>query len=139
MQSNIEFEIEKMHAPYEYIRELVKKICEDHEGKRNLHIKLVLPDLYLEQPEKSNRLADSNSSDVMKQIIDGITKIVSENIDDMARSGLAHFSENTEKCIRNIARDEFSNIMWRDLHSRCPELVKELRAKFPALVPDLPE
>lgn len=103
MEHNIEFEIVSGNASYEYIRELVKKICEDHEGKRNLHIKLILHDLYSEQLES---LSKSNASD---------------------------------ETIRNIIREEISRVMWSDLQARFPELVQELRAKFPALVPCLPE
>ena len=35
----IEVDIET-NLNYDEIRELVKKICEDHEGKRDLHIKI---------------------------------------------------------------------------------------------------
>ncbi len=35
--------------------------------------------------------------------------------------------------IRKICDEEFADMTWRDLHSRFPELVKALRAKFPAL------
>ncbi len=35
----IEFEF-KNAAPYNMIRELIQKICEDHEGKRDLRIKI---------------------------------------------------------------------------------------------------
>ena len=38
-KTTIEVEINSL-IDYEDVRELVKKICEDHEGKRNLHIKI---------------------------------------------------------------------------------------------------
>ena len=48
-ETEIEFEIEETNAPYGHVRKLVKKICEDHEGKRSLHIKVKLKNAYLEE------------------------------------------------------------------------------------------
>ena len=39
--TTIEFEIDG-RMPYEDLRELIKKICEDHENKRDLRIKVKL-------------------------------------------------------------------------------------------------
>lgn len=38
--TTVEFEIRAV-TPYDSVRELIKKICEDHEGKRDLRIKIV--------------------------------------------------------------------------------------------------
>ena len=49
--TRIEFEIETSGEEYLYIREVVKKICEDHEGKRDLHIKIKIPGVPLSYSE----------------------------------------------------------------------------------------
>lgn len=47
--------------------------------------------------------------------------------------------KSLDEHIRRIVREELGCGLWRDLASRCPELVKALREEFPCLVPDLPE
>lgn len=39
--TEIEFVLDQSESDYESARELIKKICEDHEGKRNLHIRII--------------------------------------------------------------------------------------------------
>ena len=39
-KTTIEIEIDAGDAPYDTIRETLKKICEDHDGKHELHIKI---------------------------------------------------------------------------------------------------
>lgn len=51
MESKIEFEITNEHIPYRYISKLIEKICEEHENKRDLHIKVNLIGNYLEESE----------------------------------------------------------------------------------------
>lgn len=52
-------------------------------------------------------------------------------------------TEQLIKCldehIRKIVHEECGRILWSDLESRFPELVKALRAEFPYLIPDLRE
>lgn len=38
--TTIEIEFDSVGLSYDELRELIKKICEDHEGKRDLRIKI---------------------------------------------------------------------------------------------------
>ena len=64
-------------------------------------------------------------------------------MEDEKKSAALPETEQLIKCldehIRKIVHEECGRILWRDLKSRYPELVKALRAEFPCLVPDLPE
>ena|GEM_PF-2994408 len=40
--TTLEFEIDDQNAGYECVAPVIKKICEDHENSRNLHIKVKL-------------------------------------------------------------------------------------------------
>lgn len=55
MESKIEFEIVTEHSEYEDVQTVVQKICEDHEGKRDLHIavKLINPRIIVQQNPNS--------------------------------------------------------------------------------------
>lgn len=48
-------------------------------------------------------------------------------------------SEEIRAEIRKIVNEELARIYWSDLKATYPELVQELQAKLPGLVPDLPE
>ena len=39
-KTTIEIEFGSSSLSYDELREVIKKICEDHEGKRDLHIKV---------------------------------------------------------------------------------------------------
>ena len=50
-KTQIDFEIVSENVCYEQVRKLIKKICEEHEQRRTLHITVKLRGTYLSESE----------------------------------------------------------------------------------------
>ena len=96
--TEIEFVLDQSED-YELTRELLKKICEDHEGKRNLHIRII---------QRQPPIYDFTSE---------IRKIVKEELDQRTE----HFISGFEKCAKAASHPSMTEF----LHNQFPHNFKE--------------